>query len=149
MEDGILLRPAPGAEADVPEHRGIEILEPLAGRWSVEIRWSPETHKLVGGPAVIRASASFVWIEHRCFLALHMGDAGSPAARSIIGRDDDGDFAVLYAAHAGFFACIKCLSPAASGRSGEMRRVFISALSATSAPINGSSKLVGRNRPTD
>ncbi len=33
-------------------------LEVLAGRWEMEIRWSPETHAQVGGPVSVRGKCA-------------------------------------------------------------------------------------------
>jgi len=73
-------------------------LEVLAGRWSVEIRWSPKTHKLVGGPARVRGATRFEWIEGGHFLVQHQGAAdGAPEARWLFGRDESsGEYGILY-----------------------------------------------------
>jgi hypothetical protein len=74
------------------------VLKPLAGRWTMELRWSEETRKLVGGPASVRNPVSFEWIEDGCFLVHRMGGNGAPAARWVIGCDDtSGAFSALYA----------------------------------------------------
>ena len=69
------------------------------GRWEMEINWSPKTHKLVGGPATVRGTARFDWIEDGHFLVQHqMGANGPPEARWLIGRDEtSGEYGVLYA----------------------------------------------------
>jgi len=73
-------------------------LEVLAGRWEMEIRWSPGTHAQVGGPASIRGAARFEWIEDGLYLVQHQGDGGAPQARWLMGRDEtSGVYAVLYA----------------------------------------------------
>jgi hypothetical protein len=76
-------------------------LEVLSGRWNVQIRWSPKTHKLVGGPATVEGTARFDWIEYGHFLVQHQGkgeNGGPPEARLLMGRDDtSGEFSVLYA----------------------------------------------------
>jgi len=66
---------------------------------SIEIRWSPETHRLAGGPATVRMAASFEWIEDSHFLMQRQGGSGGPPqARWLIGRDDSsGEYCVLYA----------------------------------------------------
>ena len=85
-------------KAAAPKSPAVAALKALAGRWVAEIRWSAKTHKLVGGPATVRAPVSFNWIEDDCFLVQHMGGESPPAARWIIGRDDTtGAFATLYA----------------------------------------------------
>jgi len=87
-----------GSKANAPANRTLDPLRPLTGRWEMEIRWSEKTHKLVGGPASVRSSVSFTWIEDGCFLVHHVGGDDSPAARWIIGADEtSGGFAVLYA----------------------------------------------------
>jgi hypothetical protein len=69
----------------------------LAGSWECEIRWSDETHKLVGGPALVRGAARFEWIEDGHFLVMRFGGDGAPAARWLIGRDEtSGLYGVLY-----------------------------------------------------
>jgi hypothetical protein len=74
-------------------------LEVLAGPWTMEIRWSPRTHKLVGGPATVRGAARFEWIEDGQFLVQHQNGAdGAPDARWVVGRDEtSGEHCVLYA----------------------------------------------------
>jgi hypothetical protein len=74
-------------------------LEVLAGRWDMEIRWSPKTHKLVGGPAVVRGASRFEWIEDGQFLVQHQGGGdGPPEARWLMGRDEtSSEYCVLYA----------------------------------------------------
>ena len=74
-------------------------LTSLAGRWDVELRWSPQTHALVGGPGAVQLAARFEWIEEGSFLVQHQGNgAGPPQARWLIGRDEtSGQYTVLYA----------------------------------------------------
>lgn len=74
-------------------------LEVLSGRWDMEIRWSPEAHKLVGGPATVRGATRFEWIEDGHFLVHHQGGAdGAPDSRWLMGRDEtSGEYSVLYA----------------------------------------------------
>jgi hypothetical protein len=73
-------------------------LEVLAGPWTMEIRWSPETHKLVGGPAIVRGTTCFEWIEGGQFLVQHQNGAdGAPDARWVVGRDESSlEYCVLY-----------------------------------------------------
>jgi hypothetical protein len=76
----------------------LEAVTVLAGRWEIEIRWSPETHKLVGGPAAVRIASRFEWIEDGQFLVQHQGGGDVPDARWLFGRDDSSEeFCVLYA----------------------------------------------------
>jgi hypothetical protein len=74
-------------------------LEVLAGCWEAEIRWSPETHKLVAGSTIVRGSARFEWIEGGNFLVQHQGGAdGAPDSRWVIGRDESSaEYSALYA----------------------------------------------------
>lgn len=75
----------------------LEALTPLVGLWIAEIRWSEETHKLIGGPRSVRTPVSFNWIEDGSFLVHRIGTDTSPTARWIIGADESSlDFAVLY-----------------------------------------------------
>ena len=73
-------------------------LEVLFGRWDVQIRWSPKTHEMVGGPITVHASAQFDWIEDGHFLIQRQGANGGPSeARLLMGGDDtSGEFSVLY-----------------------------------------------------
>jgi hypothetical protein len=83
----------------VTSNPSLEQLEVLSGRWEVEIRWSPKTHKLVGGPATVRMETRFHWIEEGHFLVQHQGRAeGPPEARWLMGRDEtSAEYCVLYA----------------------------------------------------
>jgi hypothetical protein len=70
----------------------MKILAPLVGSWKTVIRWSEETHKLVGGRAELDGVASFEWMDGGKFLHYHIGPS-----QWIIGRDDlSSEFAVLY-----------------------------------------------------
>jgi hypothetical protein len=67
-------------------------LEPLVGRWETVIRWSEETHKLVGGPVELKGEASFTPLEGGRFLHYQFG-----LSHWIIGRDDPSpEYTVLY-----------------------------------------------------
>jgi hypothetical protein len=75
-------------------------LELLSGGWDAEIRWSPETHKLVGGPPTVCVAMRFEWIEDGQFLVQYNGGTGSapPDARWLMGRDEtSGEYCALYA----------------------------------------------------
>ncbi|MGH3426140.1 MAG: hypothetical protein ACRDQZ_00955 [Mycobacteriales bacterium] len=73
-------------------------MESLTGQWQMEIHWSPKTHELAGGPAIVHGATSFEWIEGGCFLVQHQGADGAPHARWLFGRDDtSGEYRVLYA----------------------------------------------------
>ena len=73
-------------------------LQPLIGRWAVEIVWSEATYKLVGGPSSIQGEASFEWCEGGRFLRHTIGARGAPPALWMIGRDESSDqFTALYA----------------------------------------------------
>jgi hypothetical protein len=82
-----------------PANAALKDLGALAGRWEAEIRWSPKTHKLVGGPATVRLPTRFEWIEDGQFLVQYQGGGdGPPEARWLIGRDEtSGEYCVLYA----------------------------------------------------
>jgi len=72
--------------------------QPLVGRWAVEIIWSEDTHRLVGGPASLKGLAGFEWCEYGRFLRHTIGAEGAPPARWMIGRDETSDeFTALYA----------------------------------------------------
>jgi hypothetical protein len=87
------------AKKIVPSNPALEPLQVLSGPWEAEIRWSPKTHKLVGGPATVRVATRFEWIEGGHFLVQHQGGAdGPPQARWLIGRDEtSGEYCALYA----------------------------------------------------
>ncbi len=78
--------------------RLLEALDVFVGPWTMEIRWSAETHKLVGGPPVMFAPVSFAWLEAGAFLVQRNVGGGAPGARWAIGPDDDsGGYTALYA----------------------------------------------------
>jgi hypothetical protein len=82
------------AKKHTPANPALKPLQPLVGAWHSEIRWSKETHKLVGGPELVRGRVTFEWLEDGHFLIQRMGDA----ARWVIGRDDTSKLdGVLYA----------------------------------------------------
>lgn len=53
--------------------REMRRLRPLAGSWYVKLRWSPETHKLVGGPREVDAHAEIRFLEGGATLHYRMG----------------------------------------------------------------------------
>ncbi len=72
--------------------RELRSLEKLIGNWGVTIRWSEETHKLVGGPKEVKAEAKISLMKEGGFLHYQMGPS-----HWIIGRDESApEFAVLY-----------------------------------------------------
>ena len=72
----------------------LKSLKPLVGPWEMEIRWSEETHKLIGGPLTVRGTVEFEVIGGGGFLVLRMG----ADAHWIMGRDDTSrQYRVLYA----------------------------------------------------
>jgi hypothetical protein len=67
-------------------------LEPPVGRWETVIRWSEETHKLVGGPVELNGEARFIPMKDGRFLHYQFGPS-----HWIIGRDDTSpEYTVLY-----------------------------------------------------
>ncbi|MGO9833025.1 MAG: hypothetical protein ACLP1X_02285 [Polyangiaceae bacterium] len=88
-----------GSIETIASNPSLKPLEALSGRWEMEIRWSPKTHKLVGGPATVRGATRFEWIEGGPFLVQYQGGGdGSPEARWLIGGDEtSGEYCVLYA----------------------------------------------------
>lgn len=74
-------------------------LQFLTGAWDMELSeasFLPDPNAKVGG------SVAFEWIEQGAALVMRMGDAATPAATWIIGRDDSGpDYHVLYADNRG------------------------------------------------
>jgi hypothetical protein len=67
----------------------------LAGGWDMELS---EASFLPDPEAKLRGSVIVEWIEQGAALAMRMGDAGTPAATWIIGRDDaEPGYHVLYA----------------------------------------------------
>ena len=82
----------------VNRSHALEALERFVGPWTMEIRWSPETHRLVGGPASMDAPVSFAWIEAGAFLVQRNVGGGGPGARWAMGPDDaSGGYMALYA----------------------------------------------------
>jgi hypothetical protein len=76
--------------AGLPNH--IQQLERLVGSWTVNLRWSPSTHKLVGGPREIELPVEFGWLDSTPWLQYRFGPA-----RWLIGGDEaDRQFVVLY-----------------------------------------------------
>jgi hypothetical protein len=75
-------------------------LQFLAGSWDMELSeasFLPDPDAKVGG------SVTFEWIEQGAALVMRMGDAATPRATWIVGRDDsDPDYHVLYADDRGF-----------------------------------------------
>jgi hypothetical protein len=70
----------------------LKSLANLAGRWETVLRWSEETHELVGGPREIEGEAVFEWLESGRFLHYQFGPSDW-----IIGRDDSSpEFSILY-----------------------------------------------------
>jgi hypothetical protein len=64
----------------------------LAGKWDTVLRWSEETHKLVGGPGEVAGEARFAWLEGGRFLHYRFGPSDW-----IIGRDESSpEYSILY-----------------------------------------------------
>jgi hypothetical protein len=67
----------------------------LAGAWEMELS---EASFLPGPDATVHGSVTVEWIEQGAALAMRMGDAATPTATWIIGKDDaEPDYHVLYA----------------------------------------------------
>jgi hypothetical protein len=70
-------------------------LQFLAGLWDMELS---EAAFLAEPGTRARGSVTVEWVEQGAALAIRMGDAATPTATWIIGRDDSGpDYHVLYA----------------------------------------------------
>ncbi|HEY6295834.1 MAG TPA: hypothetical protein VIX15_09225 [Streptosporangiaceae bacterium] len=70
-------------------------LQFLAGGWDLELS---EASFLPDPDAKLHGRVTFEWIEPGAALVMRMGDAGTPTATWIIGRDDaEQDYHVLYA----------------------------------------------------
>jgi hypothetical protein len=70
-------------------------LQFLAGTWDMELS---EASFLPDPDAKALGSVTFEWLEQGAALVMRMGDAATPTATWIIGRDDSGpDYHVLYA----------------------------------------------------
>lgn len=70
-------------------------LQFLTGAWDVELS---EASFLTEPTARLAASVIFEWIEQDAAMVMRMGDAGTPMATWIFGRDDaQSDYNVLYA----------------------------------------------------
>jgi hypothetical protein len=67
----------------------------LPGAWDMELS---EASFLPGPDVTVHGWVTFEWIEQGAALVMRMGDAATPAATWIIGRDDaEPDYHVLYA----------------------------------------------------
>ncbi len=70
-------------------------LQFLIGAWDMELS---EASFLPDLDATVHGSVTFEWIEQGAALVMRMGDAATPRATWIIGRDDsEADYQVLYA----------------------------------------------------
>ena len=70
-------------------------LQFLAGRWDMELS---EAAFLPEPGTKVRGSVTVEWIEQGAALAMRMGDAATPTATWIIGRDESGSgYHILYA----------------------------------------------------
>jgi hypothetical protein len=70
-------------------------LQVLVGAWDMELS---ETSFLPDPDATVHGSVTFEWIQQGAALVMRMGDAATPAATWIIGRDEsERDYHVLYA----------------------------------------------------
>ena len=74
---------------------GLDQLRFLVGGWDMELS---EASFLPDPGATLRGSVTFEWIERGAALVMRMGDAATPTATWIIGRDDaEPGYHVLYA----------------------------------------------------
>lgn len=73
--------------------REMRRLLPLTGSWSVKLRWSPGTHRLVGGPIEVDAHAEIRFLEGGAALHYRMG----PSHWLIGGDEQSREYTVLYA----------------------------------------------------
>jgi len=70
-------------------------LQFLAGAWDMELS---QASFLPDPDAKVHGSVRFEWIEQGAALVMSMGDAGTPTATWIFGRDDaERDYQVMYA----------------------------------------------------
>src|SRR5258707_1576969 len=70
-------------------------LQFLNGAWDMELS---DASFLPDPDTKVRGSVTFEWLEHGAALVMRMGDAATPAATWLIGRDDaEPDYCVLYA----------------------------------------------------
>jgi hypothetical protein len=76
----------------MPPIPALQALRPLAGTWRTVLRWSEETHKLVGGPKELLGKARFQWLEGGRFLHYEFG----PSHWIIGGDDASSEYCVLY-----------------------------------------------------
>jgi hypothetical protein len=67
-------------------------LSELIGNWNVTLRWSRETHKLIGGPDSVEATAKISLLKEGGFLHYQMG----PSHWIIGGDENANEFTVLY-----------------------------------------------------
>jgi hypothetical protein len=67
-------------------------LSPLVGAWNVTLRWSEETHRLIGGPREVEARATIRWLRQGAVLHFRMG----PSHWFIGGDESSGQYCVLY-----------------------------------------------------
>jgi hypothetical protein len=76
--------------AELPS--SMQKLGPLVGTWSVNIRWSEDSHRLVGGPAEVVAKAKIDWLDRSGILHYEIGPS-----HWLIGQDkSDRGYTVLY-----------------------------------------------------
>ena len=115
-------------------------LEFLAGAWEMELS---AASFLPDPDAKVHAPVAFEWIEQGAALVMRMGDAMTPTATWIIGRDEsEADYYVLYADDRGVSRIYRMSYAAGTWRmwrdTPEFSQRFDAEVSADQAEINGS-----------
>ena len=115
-------------------------LQFLTGAWDMELS---EASFLPGADATVSGSVSFEWIEQGAALVMRMGNAATPTATWIIGRDDsEPDYHVLYADDRGVSRVYRMSFSDGTWRmwrnTPEFSQRFDAEVSADQAEINGS-----------
>ena len=115
-------------------------LQFLAGAWDMELS---DASFLPDPDATVSGSVTFEWLEQGVALLMRMGDAATPTATWIIGRDDlEPDYLVLYADDRGVSRVYRMSLSAGTWRmwrdKPEFSQRFNAEVSADQAEIKGS-----------
>lgn len=115
-------------------------LQFLAGAWDMELS---DASFLPDPDATVHGSVAFEWIEDGAALVMRMGDAATPTATWIIGRDDsEPDYHVLYADDRGVSRVYRMSFSAGTWRmwrnTPEFSQRFDAEVSADHEEVNGS-----------